>query len=137
MLKIFVYGTLQPGEANFPHYCQPHSPQIETAFIPGKLYHLPVGYPALTLGAGWVEGCLLSFEDPEVLKKLDELENYQPGRSPNENEYQRIKALVYANPETILAEAWVYVMTSTKIAQLGGVPFPSSRWTGHNYSSIA
>ncbi|WP_024544981.1 gamma-glutamylcyclotransferase [Picosynechococcus sp. NKBG15041c] len=130
MLKVFVYGTLQPGEVNFPRYCQSHGPQVTPALIPGQLYHLPVGYPALVPGSGWVEGCLLSFADGAVLEKLDELEDYQPGRSPAENEYQRVKALIYADPQTILTEAWVYVMTPQKIAQLGGVPFVGSRWCG-------
>ncbi|MBV5257570.1 gamma-glutamylcyclotransferase [Synechococcus moorigangaii CMS01] len=137
MLKVFVYGTLQPGEANFPYYCQLHNPHIEPALILGKLYHLPMGYPALVQGSGWVEGCLLSFVDGAVLEKLDELEDYQPGRSPDENEYQRVKRPIYSDPKTILTEAWVYVMTPDKITQLGGIPLRKSRWTGRPLREIS
>lgn len=130
MLKVFVYGTLQPGEVNFPRYCAPHHPHIEKALIPGKLYQLPVGYPALTPEPGWVEGYLLQFADPGVLVNLDVLEDYQPGRSPSLNEYQRLQAPVYTETKTILTEAWVYVMTLEKVTQLGGTPFSGSHWTG-------
>ncbi|ANV83467.1 hypothetical protein AWQ21_03170 [Picosynechococcus sp. PCC 7003] len=130
MLKVFVYGTLQPGEVNFPRYCAPHHPHIEKALIPGKLYQLPVGYPALTPEPGWVEGYLLRFTDPGVLVNLDVLEDYQPERSPSLNEYQRLQAPVYTETKTILTEAWVYVMTPEKVTQLGGTPFSGSHWTG-------
>ncbi|WP_099237999.1 gamma-glutamylcyclotransferase family protein [Synechococcus sp. BDU 130192] len=137
MLKVFVYGTLQPGEANFPRYCAPYHPHIEKAFIPGKLYQLPVGYPALTPEPGWVEGCLLRFRDPKVLERLDVLEDYQPGRSPSLNEYQRRQAPVYTETKTLLTEAWVYGMTPEKVAQLGGTPFSGSRWTANqNFSNF-
>ena len=44
-IHIFVYGTLQSGQAN-SHYCR-NAISVEPAKVCGKLYQLPPGYPAL------------------------------------------------------------------------------------------
>lgn len=47
MIRLFVYGTLKQGFRNH-HYCQ-SGEFAGNAFLPGKLYDLPAGYPALTI----------------------------------------------------------------------------------------
>lgn len=97
MLKIFVYGTLKPGQCN-DRYCRDRQ-SAETAWARGQLFKLPVGYPAMTKGTQWVKGVLLTFaddtcaddtsEENKILSRLDALEDYSPYRPASENEYQR------------------------------------------------
>lgn len=76
LLKVFVYGTLKPGERNYLFYCTQALEVIE-AIAYGKLYDLPMGYPAAIFPASdLVRGCVLTFCDTTVLQTLDELENY-------------------------------------------------------------
>ena len=57
MLKVFVYGTLKPGQVNFARYCGGDR-MLATlpAQVHGKLFELSLGYPAMTLGDTWVKG---------------------------------------------------------------------------------
>ena len=129
-IKIFVYGTLKPGEINYQHYCAGVAIAATRAYTWGKLYNLPIGYPAMTLGNSKVEGFLLTFADPAILDRLDELEDYDPMRSPLENEYHRQKIMVYKTSGESIGEAWSYVMTFEKVRQLRGVFLPSGCWSG-------
>jgi gamma-glutamylcyclotransferase (GGCT)/AIG2-like uncharacterized protein YtfP len=47
-LQLFVYGTLRRGYANHGRYCQGVR-AVQAASVPGRLYRLPSGYPALVL----------------------------------------------------------------------------------------
>jgi gamma-glutamylcyclotransferase (GGCT)/AIG2-like uncharacterized protein YtfP len=47
-LRLFVYGTLKRGFGNHRKLCQGVR-SVEEAEIRGKLYALPVGYPALVI----------------------------------------------------------------------------------------
>jgi gamma-glutamylcyclotransferase (GGCT)/AIG2-like uncharacterized protein YtfP len=138
MLKVFVYGTLKPGESNYQKYCGDRLLSVIPAWVTGQLFALPAGYPALI----WdktekpVQGYLLTFSTPEVLHELDQLEEYQEHRSPKENAYQRRLIEVFANSadpssaiETNLGMAWVYVMELEQIQQLGGIFLPQGYWT--------
>ncbi|WP_442945112.1 gamma-glutamylcyclotransferase [Nostoc sp.] len=53
---------------------------VKKAFVQGKLFALPMGYPAMTLGDSKVYGYLLSLSNPKILNELDVLEDYQPHR---------------------------------------------------------
>lgn len=87
-LNIFVYGTLKPGESNHQHYCV-RVLEAKRAVAFGKLFALPAGYPAMTLGESLVKGFLLSFADTAILSKLDLLEGFAPSKLAAENEYNR------------------------------------------------
>jgi gamma-glutamylcyclotransferase (GGCT)/AIG2-like uncharacterized protein YtfP len=65
---IFAYGTLKPGERAFVELCQPFAIATQSAQAQGRLYHLPLGYPAMTLEPGWVQGVLLTFPDSDCLR---------------------------------------------------------------------
>lgn len=135
---VFVYGTLKPGEVNYPRFCEGFVATAEPVLTPGKLYQIPHqspampnGYPALTLEPGWVEGYLLSFTTADVLTRLDQLEDYQIGRSPEENEYQRQLVPIYDREKNFLTEAWGYIMTRQQAQALGGNPLNTSIWSGN------
>jgi gamma-glutamylcyclotransferase (GGCT)/AIG2-like uncharacterized protein YtfP len=127
-LRVFVYGTLKPGEANYQKYCAGKVVEAQKAITFGKLYTLPMGYPAMTKGEGKVHGYLLSFADSTLLTALDDLEDYQPTRQISENLYDRQYIEIYDLKRVSLASAWVYLMTSDKIYQLGGVGLVDGCW---------
>ncbi|WP_448561677.1 gamma-glutamylcyclotransferase family protein [Trichothermofontia sp.] len=129
-LRIFVYGTLKPGEANYA-YLQGKTFSICDAFTKGYLYHLPtLGYPALIPGKGTVYGALLHFMDSEVLRHLDALEGYAPNRPRIDNEYQRRQLAVYGLDGKPLGWAWGYVMEPAQVERLGGILLPGGWWSG-------
>lgn len=130
-LKIFVYGTLKPGETNYQRYCAGKVVEAKRAIAFGQLFDLPLGYPAMTLGDSPVQGFLLTFADPTVLSILDELEDYDPQRLPEENEYYRQEIDIYSPTGQALGLAWVYLMTSKQVQYLEGIPIPSGWWSGY------
>ena len=90
-MEVFVYGTLKPRESNYSAYCAGKVINSKTAYTRGHLYHLTaLGYPGLTEGDGWVKGILLTFNADYDIGLLDGLEDYQPGRYPEENEYCKV-----------------------------------------------
>jgi gamma-glutamylcyclotransferase (GGCT)/AIG2-like uncharacterized protein YtfP len=127
-MKIFVYGTLKPGEANHDRYCQSVA-HIQPAIVFGTLYALPMGYPAMTPGDSPVHGFLLTFDDPQILVALDELEDYRSDRPPAQNEYNRQKTKTFSPIHQPLGNAWVYQMEIAKAKRLGGVLLPGGNWT--------
>lgn len=130
LVRVFVYGTLKPGEANYKKYCADKIIDVKRAFVQGKLFALPMGYPAMTLGNTQVYGYLLSFSNPRILNELDVLENYQSTRQPPENLYNRQIIEVYQPQSLSLGWAWVYLMTLDQVNQSGGFPQPEGWWTG-------
>jgi gamma-glutamylcyclotransferase (GGCT)/AIG2-like uncharacterized protein YtfP len=122
-LRLFVYGTLKPGEANFDRYCSTLL-SAKPAWVQGQLYALNLGYPGLVLGgSGLVSGLLLEFDDPGVLDPIDELEDYRADRAADQNEYQRQWCRAFCgNPEDVVTiGAWVYGMRADRVLKLGGV----------------
>ena len=129
-IDVFVYGTLKPGERNYPYYCGGKVIQETKAYTWGQLYNLPLGYPAMTEGDRKIEGYLLTFCDPNILTSLDELEDYHQERSPEANEYYRQQVRVYSLTDDFLGSAWSYLMSLEKIKQLKGTPINSGYWNG-------
>lgn len=127
---VFVYGTLKPGEKNYLSYCAGRTMAETKAYTLGHLYHLPLGYPAMAFGKQKVEGYLLTFPNTSILTSLDELEDYQPDRSPNLNEYNRQQVFVYSLTADVLGKAWVYLMNLEKIQQAQGKFINSGCWSG-------
>ncbi len=127
-IDIFVYGTLKPGEKNYQFYCEGKVIQETPAYTWGHLYNLPLGYPAMTEGNNKIEGYLLTFDNPNILASLDELEDYHPERSPESNEYYRQQVPVYSLADDFLGSAWSYFMSLEKIRQLQGISLDTSYW---------
>ncbi len=129
--KVFVYGTLKPGEANFHRYCVGKVVEEKRAIAYGQLFDLPLGYPAMTLGESRVHGFLLSFADPATLSLLDELEDYNPHRTPAENEYNRQQIEIHTPSGQALGLAWAYLMTFEQVQRLQGIPIASGCWSSY------
>jgi gamma-glutamylcyclotransferase (GGCT)/AIG2-like uncharacterized protein YtfP len=130
LLQVFVYGTLKPGEANYERYCRGLVLKSEAAIVVGQLYALPIGYPAMTSGNSLVHGYLLSFNDPMVLRQLDELEGYDLSRPTDQNEYVRIQVEAFRPDYQSLGQVWVYQMQLEQVQKLNGVYLPQGNWTG-------
>ncbi|HEY9708979.1 MAG TPA: gamma-glutamylcyclotransferase [Oculatellaceae cyanobacterium] len=128
--KVFVYGTLKPGEVNYQMYCTGKVVEAKRAIAFGQLFDLPLGYPGMTLGENTVQGFVLTFADPAILSLLDELEDYNPNRIPEQNEYNRQQIEIYNPTGQALGLAWVYLMTLEQVQRLGGILIPSGWWNG-------
>jgi len=129
LTQVFVYGTLKPGEANYQVYCAGKLLSAKRAIALGQLFALPLGYPAMTLGSSPVQGYLLSFADPEILRYLDWLEGYDPQRSAIENEYNRQEIETFGTDLASLGFAWTYLMTLEQVHCFGGVLVPDGWWS--------
>jgi len=136
LIRVFVYGTLQPGEKYHQPYCGGWVVAAEPAEVRGQLYHLPLGYPGLAIGEDRVYGSLLSFDSPTVLQRLDELEDYRAEREPNQNLYQRERTKLFSPDGAELGEAWIYRMALAQIQTLGGIYLPGGRWSGAIAASL-
>lgn len=128
-LKVFVYGTLKPGERNYLIYCENQVIHTCQAYTYGKLYHLKLGYPGMTIGHEKVKGYLLTFAEEKILIHLDRLEDYQPQRSPHHNQYLRQKLPIYAMTGDSLGNAWGYLMTVENVKKYQGQWIESGWWT--------
>lgn len=134
---IFVYGTLKPGEAYYPRYCRSHTTAIIPARVQGCLYHLPQGYPALTLGEGWVQGVLLRLTPGTDLSDMDQFEGHNPAYEPAQNEYQRLTWPIMDLTGQSLEQAWVYVMADSRVNRYGGIWIPTGFWSRTRWPSIS
>ncbi|MGV2830337.1 gamma-glutamylcyclotransferase family protein [Myxosarcina sp. GI1(2024)] len=128
-LNVFVYGTLKPGERNYQYYCGSKVRSQTRAYVRGKLYSLPVGYPAIARGNSKVEGFLLTFADFDVLPSLDRLEGYRVNRALELNEYYRLLVPTYDFNDRFLADAWCYFMSESKIARIKSIALTSGWWS--------
>ncbi|MDJ1181516.1 gamma-glutamylcyclotransferase [Roseofilum sp. BLCC_M91] len=129
MFKVFVYGTLKPGEVNYRRYCEGHVEKEEEAIAWGRLFLLPMGYPALTVGANRIQGYLLHFHDSKLLNQLDQLEGYDPNSPLEENQYLRQSIPVFRPTGEPLGEVLAYRMSMEKIRQYGGTELLNSSWS--------
>lgn len=108
--RLFVYGTLLPGEANH-RLIEQHVRSTRPATIPGVLVDLGA-FPALIPGDGIVEGVLLEMAS-EAMAITDRLEGFHPDRDHSLylqkevtvrlDDSQRVQAWTYeyADPSTI------------------------------------
>lgn len=112
MLKLFVYGTLKPGESNYQRFCAGKVVEEKRAIAIGLLFALPFGYPAMTNGDATVRGYLLTFALKEVLHELDRLEGYHRERPAEQNEYNRQLIETFNLSGEPLETAWVYLEES-------------------------
>jgi gamma-glutamylcyclotransferase (GGCT)/AIG2-like uncharacterized protein YtfP len=127
-MRVFVYGTLKPGQANYARYCGDRILHSLPAQVRGKVFHLSLGYPGMTSGDTWVRGYLLQFADEYALADLDQLEDYQPQRPEAQNEYQRREVEVFEQGGRSLGFAWAYFMTLQKVQRYDGKWIASGEW---------
>ncbi len=129
-LRVFVYGTLKPGEAYHQQYCANKLVSAKNAIAYGELFSLPVGYPAMTIGDNLVYGYLLEFSDANVLSALDTLEGYHPSRQKSKNLYNREQVAIFDLQGKKQTEAWIYLMTRHRVDRLRGKPQVNGWWSG-------
>ncbi len=137
IIKVFVYGTLKPGEVQH-QLCVNQIEKPRPAIVQGQLYHLPFGYPAMTLDEkGIVHGFVLSFSDPAILQILDDYEQHAPeyfqthapDLSLEAHQYHRLQIATFHPDQSPLDFAWCYVMTSQQITALRGRLVSNGDWT--------
>jgi len=143
LIKVFVYGTLKPGEVKHS-LCASQVEAARPAIAHGQLYHLPLGYPAMTLDeAGTVHGFVLSFSDPTILSILDDYEQHAPeyfqihapDLSLEAYQYRRLQIQTFDPDHTPRDLAWCYVMTYQQIQSLRGHLVSNGNWT-RNWSNL-
>ncbi|MDD3156540.1 gamma-glutamylcyclotransferase family protein [Anaeromusa sp.] len=125
---VFVYGTLQSGQAN-EAVAASYVQKKWRGRINGRLYHLADrGYPAVLLEEeGVVWGECLQLKNPEkALQVLDALEEYF-GEDDTRNEYDRRRCLVCSDDGQEW-EAYVYVWPEKKALPRKTIVLPEGRW---------
>jgi gamma-glutamylcyclotransferase (GGCT)/AIG2-like uncharacterized protein YtfP len=136
LIRFFVYGTLKPGYPPYARLCQPWVKTTTPAEVRGCLYHLPLGYPALTCGSDRVQGVLLTFEQEEIIAILDNYEQHDPGAiartypgiSYQAVGYSRVQLPVFSSAQTPVGLAWAYTMTPEQVQLLGGAFVTDGNW---------
>lgn len=129
-LRVFVYGTLKPGGFYWPEFCEGKVLRYWRARARGRVFHLPIGYPASVFGGdGWIQGFVLEMADVDAMKGLDVLEGFQPGRG-EKNDYRRLRVEVVNVESSETDEVWSYEMELDKILEAGGTPVESGDWKG-------
>lgn len=117
--KVFVYGTLRPGQGAFRTFgldkmAVNHGPDV----IRGSMVSMG-GFPGVTVGGeGFVKGDVLEISDPAVLSRLDNYEGVDKYNS--EHGLYRKETVQTLKGEEVL----VYVINDPKF----GRPVPSGDW---------
>jgi len=134
---LFVYGTLREGGANHAWLLRTHPEGLTRAWVPGRLFHLPAGYPALVPGPapgvpppgpGWVRGDFVGYEDGAdlegALADLDPLEGVEEGLFTRE-----ILPVVLEGGHRY--HAWVYMFHVERLPRLEreAVEISDGDWT--------
>ncbi|WP_243031110.1 gamma-glutamylcyclotransferase family protein [Thermus altitudinis] len=121
MERVFVYGTLRPGERNYP-LVEGRVVKVLPGHVEGfRLFHLaeglgrPYPYPGMVPGEGRVYGEVL-FLPEEALSLLDELE--EEGM-----EYRRVQVRVETEEGPLLAWTYLYLGDLE-----GAVLVPQGEW---------
>ncbi len=143
LIRVFTYGTLQPQEIlrldanSYQRSCAQKLVESCDAIALGALYHLPLGYPAMTTGTAPIYGSLLSFSDPSVLQIMDKYEQHDPddlkqffpNQTLEDHEYGRREIEVFDRHQHSLGVAWAYLMTMPQIDRLRGILVSSGKWS--------
>ena len=124
---LFVYGTLMRGGVNHARFCA-DALTIEPAITTGRLYDLPMGFPAMIeADDGQVFGEAMTFPDLDaVLRQTDLLEGYDPLR-PASSMYRRVLVPVLIEPSGWRVTAWTYVWN--RPLPQSATKLPAGRWS--------
>jgi len=126
---LFVYGTLMRGQVNHARFCG-DALTIEPAVTTGRLYHLPLGFPAMVeSGDGQVVGEAMTFPDlAAVLTRTDLLEGYNP-LQPDLSTYRRVVVPVLIEPSARRVTAWTYIWN--RALPQAAMMLPTGHWRDH------
>jgi len=133
---LFVYGTLRVGGLNHAWLLRTHPEGLSRAWVAGRLFHLPAGYPVLVPraepdspppGPGWVWGDFVGYEDEadldSALADLDPLEGVAEGLFTREV----LPVLLEGGHRY---RAWVYVFHVERLPRLEreALELPGGDW---------
>ncbi len=136
---LFVYGTLREGGSNHAWLLRTHPEGRTGAWVAGRLFHLPAGYPAMVPGVepgtappgpGWVHGDFVGYEDEtdleSALADLDPLEGVEEGLFTREVLPVWLEGGHYY-------KAWVYVFHVERLPRLQreAVEVPGGDWASY------
>lgn len=136
---LFVYGTLREGGSRHAWLMRTHPEGLTGAWMAGRLFHLPAGYPALVPGLepaapppgpGWVRGDFVGYGDERELESalsdLDPLEGVEEGLFTRE-------ILPVALEGGLRYRAWAYVFHVERLPRLEreAVEVPGGDWASY------
>ncbi len=136
---LFVYGTLREGGSNHAWLQRTHPEGLSGAWVAGRLFHLPVGFPALVPGPeprtpppgpGWVRGDFVGYGDEvdldSALADLDPLEGVEEGLFSREVLPVHLEGGHHYR-------AWVYVFHVERLPRLEreAVEVPGGDWASY------
>jgi len=126
-LPVFVYGTLRPGEKNYPYYLAGRTRKELAATAEGRLYFVADGgYPYVEPGPGMVTGDLIHL-DPQhydqTLRAIDALEEYDPADELHSVYLRRRTTVILADGGC--TAAWIYYWNHPSII---GIRIPSGNF---------
>ncbi|MEF8792494.1 gamma-glutamylcyclotransferase family protein [Thiohalorhabdus sp.] len=127
VIRVFVYGTLKPGQANWERALRGHVRRWRAAVIRGRLFDLATGFPAATAGNGRVHGYALHLP-AEKLAVVDAIEGFEPGRNPGRNLYQRLTVFAFTPQGAPMGKVYAYFMDAEGRDRLGGTELPEGIW---------
>ena len=126
ILRLFVYGTLKRGQANYP-LLAPYARAVLPATARGLLCDLGL-FPALVDAPGVVRGELIRIEPaamPAALAIIDALEGYDPADPAGSMYVRRVVAVRLGDGSA--GEAYAYFYNRDPA---GLTPVPSGEWAG-------
>jgi gamma-glutamylcyclotransferase (GGCT)/AIG2-like uncharacterized protein YtfP len=121
---LFVYGTLREGGSHHAWLLRTHPEGLTGAWVAGRLFHLPAGYPALVPGPeppapppgpGWVRGEFVGYEDDQDLESA--LADLDPLEGVEEDLFTR-EVLPVALEGGQRYQAWVYLFHVERLPRL-------------------
>ena len=136
---LFIYGTLREGGPNHAWLLRTHPEGLTGAWVAGRLFHLPAGYPALVPGAepetpppgpGWVRGDFVGYDDEadlaSALADLDPLEGVEEGLFTRE-----VRPVHLEGGHRY--QAWVYVFHVERLPRLEreAIEVPGGDWEAY------
>lgn len=127
-IRVFVYGTLKPGQKNWDRLLNGRVHRFQTARIRGRLYALRLGFPAAVPANDWIQGYLLGLPDSELLHRIDALEGFRPDRPAHQNRYHRRVIPCFSPTGAPLGRVYAYFMDTNTAKTLGGEPLPEGIW---------
>ena len=120
MDRLFVYGTLRPGQRAW-HLLAPHARADAPAWCAGTMVAFDAGYPGVVLpGTTRIVGELVELVDPAAAFAV--LDAYEG------EEFTRVRATV--DRAEGRCEAWIYVLSDAALVQ-HGTPVEGGDWARH------
>lgn len=127
-IRVFVYGTLKPGQRNWDRLLSGRVDRFQAARIRGRLFDLRPGFPAAVPANNWIHGYLLALPDSDLLGRIDALEGFRPDRPAHQNRYRRVLTPCFSPTGAPFGRVYAYFMDTETAQALGGELLPDGVW---------